>query len=409
MHKTLLGAFALLLSVMLVCISACSHRAKDADSPDVTSSDLMGETDSAEVVVEDSADDTVEFRELTVSPTEENARPISRTCTIDGVTWLPQSGSALEFVATGTHLSLEMVGDDAVWYEKNFSPRFAVLVDGEVVLDDTMNEPACTIEVFSSESSRSAVVEVMHLSEANEGVVGVRSITIESDAAVPIKPTSPKDLSIEFIGDSITCGYGVEATSVYEPFMTTTQNFMKSYAYLTARALDADYGTACYSGYGIISGWSGDGQRNESMTLPPIYDLVSQEFDQPWDFSTHDYDVVVINLGTNDFSYTWTDESRMQEFAFGYESFLEQVRERNPKSYLICTLGTMGCQELYPYVEQAVASFKEQTGDERVMCYLSDQIDYETDGAGTSGHPNAITQQKSADKLVEVIRDALNL
>ena len=176
---------------------------------------------------------------------------------------------------------------------------------------------------------------------------------------------------------------------------------------LAAKALDADCSAVCYSGFGIVSGWSGDGTRNADMLLPPLYDVVAKGYEQAWDFSAHPSDVVVINLGTNDATYTGTDEARMREFAQGYEAFLSKVRERNPDAYIVCTMGTMGGHELYPYVAQAVADFRKQTGDERAMCYLSQAIDVEADGVGTNGHPNRASQQKCADRLVEVIRQVL--
>lgn len=390
---------ALLLTLSLTALTACG-RQEDVE----TEGEITAATEEQAVVVEEPA--APEPRELTVAPTEENVRLVSRTFEEDGVTWLAQSGSAVECEVTATHAQVQIVGDDTVENEPSLRPRFAVLVDGEVILDDTLSERERTIEVLSSEEETNAVIEVMQLSETNRGIVGVKAITLTTAAENPVVPTEAKPLSIEFIGDSITCAYGVEAASAYEPFATTTENFMKSYAYLTAQALGADYSTACYSGYGIVSGWSADGSRNESMLLPPVYDLVANEHDQPWDFAAHPHDVVVINLGTNDSTYTLMNESRMWEFCQEYASFLAHVRTCNPDAYLVCTLGTMEGGELYPYLEQAVEDFKANTGDTRVTCYRSDPIDF-ADGCGTGEHPNATTQQKSADKLVEVIRTVL--
>jgi len=344
----------------------------------------------------------------TVNATSENVRLIGRTYEEDGATWLPQSGSALEFEATATSIKIQMVGDENVDNEADLRPRFAVLVDGEVVLDDTLSESPHTVEVPLDEPLDGGIVEVIHLSEANRGIVGVRSVTVESNVPSPIAPTVQKDLSIGFIGDSITCAYGVEATSNDDPYTTTTQNFMKSYAYLTAQELDADYETVCYSGYGIVSGWSGDGERNEDMLMPPIYDLVANGHKQTWDFAAHPHHVIVMNVGTNDFTYTGTDEARIQEFAQGYTEFLARVRELNPESFIICTLGTMwGCEVLYPSLEQAIGDFRENTGDTRVVCYLSEPLDKEVDGWVANGHPNEKGQREIAQLLVSVIREVL--
>ena len=50
-----------------------------------------------------------------------------------------------------------------------------------------------------------------------------------------------KPLKIEVIGDSITCGYGVDDEDENHQFTTATEDVTKAYAYKTAKALDAEY------------------------------------------------------------------------------------------------------------------------------------------------------------------------
>ena len=61
-----------------------------------------------------------------------------------------------------------------------------------------------------------------------------------------------ENIVIEFIGDSITCGYGIEAKAGGELFDTGTENFEKTYAYLSSKELNFDYSVVCYSGCGLI-------------------------------------------------------------------------------------------------------------------------------------------------------------
>ena len=77
--------------------------------------------------------------------------------------------------------------------------------------------------------------------------------------------------------------------------MTSTENFMKSYAYLTAKKLDADYSAVSYSGHGIISGYT-TGDRNTESLVPDCYTNIAKlkDYAKPWDFSSHRNDVVVI-------------------------------------------------------------------------------------------------------------------
>ena len=247
-----------------------------------------------------------DYKETTVPATEEYVKLINRNVISDGVTWLVQSGAATEFsVARAKTVSVTLKGDSSVNNDEEHRPRYAILVNDEPVLTECLSEKEKTVKVLDSDTPTDAVIKVIHLSEANNGPVGVSSITVGSDSALPIIPTSQKPLHIEFVGDSITCAYGVEGKDQYENFKTTTENFLKSYAYLTAKKLDADYSTACYSGYGVISSYSSDGSRNTSGLLGDHYDnaAANAPYNIPWDHSTTPVDVTVVNLGTNDGVY----------------------------------------------------------------------------------------------------------
>ena len=345
-----------------------------------------------------------------IPATADNVRLIGRTYEEGGVTWLPQSGSAVEFETVGTSIRIEIAGDESVRKKPGLRPRFAVVVDDEIVMDNTLDVPSCIVEAPLSDSGKRAVVQVIHLSEAKLGMVGVRSIAASDDEPAQVTPTAAKDLSIGFVGDSITCGYGVESSGKDDPFRTTTENFMKSYAYLVAKELNADYDTACYSGYGVVSGWSADGERVGSMLVPPLYDLVTEGHEYKWDFAEHPRDVVVVSLGTNDATYTKTDEARIEEFTRGYTEFIGQVREYNPDALIVCTLGAMtDCEMLYAPMEQAVRDHADQTGDTRIVSHLSNSADIAANGVGTGEHPNEEGQRKIAQELVGIIRSELQM
>ncbi len=353
---------------------------------------------------------TGEFTEQNIAATEQNVKLIGRTLSKNDITWLVQSGSAVEFTVTGKSAEITLAGDSSINNDADYRSRYAVIVDDVIVTDALMDTEELVVPLFESETSRTATVKVIHLSEANNGSIGVKSISVISDTVAPVRPTAKKELSIEFIGDSITCAYGVEGANAYEPFKTSTENFMKSYAYLTAQQLDAEYSAVSYSGYGIISGYT-SGEKNVDSLIPDYYHLVGRPADYAteWDFTKADHDVVVINLGTNDSSYLTNDfETRSPEFVDGYVDFLGTVRDCNPNSYIICTIGTMGCEDVYPLIAQAVDEFKSATGDEMIMSYQS-ATQNQADGIGSDWHPSAITQQNSAYVLADKICQALGM
>lgn len=348
------------------------------------------------------------FAEASCYASKENVKLTGRNLCKDNITWLLHSGSAAEFTVNAKSAEITINGDNSINNGKDFAPRYAVIVDDEIILNETLTEKQKTVELFSGSESRSAKVKVIHLSEANNGPVGVSEIKTVSDVSKPVMPVPEKDLRIEFIGDSITCAYGVEGTSAYENFKTSTENFMKSYAYLTAQKLDAEYSSVSYSGYGIVSGYTGDGKKNTDSLVPPCYEQYSKNCTEKWDFESAPNDVVVINLGTNDSSYAKTEDA-MAEYGEEYAEFLKKVRKCNPDAYILCTLGTMGGTELYPYIEKAVESFKSETGDKRVSCFPVPTQDSANDGIGSDWHPSAITQQKLAYVVADKICNAIGI
>lgn len=352
-----------------------------------------------------------EFTTENYSATQENVKLVGRTYSSNDITWLVQSGSAAEFTLTGKSAEITLAGDSSINNGEDYRSRYAVYVDGDLLIDSTMSTSEKKITLFSSDASRSVKVKVIHLSEAMNGAVGIRNISVLTDSVSPIKPAAKKDISIEFIGDSITCAYGVEGLSSYESFKTTTENFMKSYAYLTAEKLNADYSAVCYSGHGIISGYTSSGDRNTDSLIPDCYGLAGKlsNYAHSWDFSASTNDVVVINLGTNDSGYVNADpENRSSEFIDGYVDFLKTVREKNPQAYIVCTLGTMGCEDIYELVEDAVEEYSNATGDKRVMSYKS-ATQNPADGIGSDWHPSVLTQQNSAYVLADKICQVLGI
>lgn len=355
---------------------------------------------------------TGEFTETTVPATEDYVKYTGRNYYDGKSAWLVQSGSAVEFTVSAKSAEVTITGDHSVNNDEKYRPRYAVIIDGEIVLDEVLNEKSKTVKLFDEKNSRTADVKIIHLSEANNGAVGVSQIKTVSDSPAPVVSVPEKELSIEFIGDSITCAYGVEGKSAYENFSTTTENFMKSYAYLTAKKLNADYSAVSYSGHGIISGYSNDGEINTNSLVPAYYKNYGSlnDYAKPWDFTKKPNDVVVINLGTNDYSYVSKDfDNRSQEYVDGYVEFLETVRECNPDAYIICTMGIMGGAEMYPLIEQAISDFTAKTGDKKIMSYESPIQNFNDDGIGSDWHPSEITQQKNAYILADKICNALGI
>ncbi len=342
----------------------------------------------------------------------ETVKSLGRTHEHEGTLWLTLSGSGAEFSFVGQKAEIVLKGDSIAEGTENLA-RIGIYVDGERVIEDQMDRPSKSYTVWESEQEQQVSIRIVKLSEAAMSTVGIEEIRVE--AREGIEPTPARSRKIEFIGDSITCGYGVDDPSGQQPFSTATEDATSAYAYLTAQALDADYSLVSYSGYGIISGYTDNGEKLLTHILPDYYEKLAKSegrlngtlnpLDIDWDFNRFVPDLIVINLGTNDDSYAQDHADRQEEFAERYVDFLHTVRRRNPEAPILCTLGIMG-DRLYPFVEQAVARYVSETGDTQVSAMRFD-VQQAEDGYGSDGHPSAATHAQAAGKLAAHIRTLL--
>ncbi|MFT3952694.1 MAG: GDSL-type esterase/lipase family protein [Oscillospiraceae bacterium] len=350
-----------------------------------------------------------------IALTSENVKLVGRTWLAgDGTLWTALSGTGIAFDYTGKKLDLTLTGDSSATAgnDTNYA-RVAVYVDGARVADELMNQPEKQISAFTADAAKTVHVEVVKLSETAMSTVGIKPITIAGGES--IVPQAAKAHKIEIIGDSITCGYGVDDEVKEHHFSTATEDFTKSYAYKTAQALDADYSAFSISGYGIISGYTGNGTKVEAQTIPQYYNALGFSYNQfagtnapqalTWDFTAFQPEAIVINLGTNDATYTGSDLDKRDEYCAAYIEFLKQVREKNPNAKIFCTLGIMG-NSLFTSIEEAVLKYTEATGDENIATVQFQAQDGSL-GYAADWHPTEATHEKAAEFLTEQIKTAM--
>ncbi|MBQ8781423.1 MAG: GDSL family lipase [Oscillospiraceae bacterium] len=347
-------------------------------------------------------------------PNSENVKTLGRTHALEDSLWLAFSGSGAEFTFNGTKASVTIAGDvnAANANNEDNQVRIGIYVNGERVIDDMINAAEETYTVFESETAQDVTVKIVKLSETAMSTCGIKDITVESEEG--IKPAPAKEHFIEFIGDSITCGYGVDDEVKENHFSTKTEDVTKAYAYQTAEALNADYSMVSISGYGIISGYTDNNIPKPQQTIPQYYTKHGFSYgaygskiaaSTKWDFTGYTPDLIVVNLGTNDDSYTQNDTEKQEEYCTAYVEFLKTIRENNPDAKILCTLGIMG-DRLFPYVEKAVHDYTEQTGDTNIDSMKFD-VQSPDDGYAADWHPTVATHTKASAKLVEKIKELM--
>ena len=341
-------------------------------------------------------------------------RVFGRTVTDGGMLWLLSSLSGIGFRITGARrLEIVLESDDTTAdpVRMHLTPRFAVLVDGDIVTDRCMKEREETVTVFDSGKPWGAEIRFRKLSECTQSILAIREIRTDGK----IVPLEEKGTKIEFIGDSITCGYGVEGKNELESFTTATENAGKSYAGLVTDWLGLDSMLTCFSGHGIVSGYTDDPEkRNISELAPPYYEAAGRNSfalpsgrrpeEIPWDFSSWQPEKVLINLGTNDLSWCTDREPRKDMFRKQYKEFLKTVRKNNPGAMILCVLGIMGTG-LNETMVQAVNEYRMENGDTRIHSMTLQEQDAARYGYGSDYHPNEKVQQRLAEKIEAFIQN----
>ena len=334
----------------------------------------------------------------------DNIKPLGRTYYENGVRYFSHSGSGVEFICSGEYAEITLVNDSEGNYLKGHEPRFAIYKDETLIIDSILTQAEETYYVALDGYDEDCVIKIIKLSEAQYSSIGVGNIAVFSKEK--IKPTDEKDIKIEFIGDSITCGFGIDEPDANGYFSTATENFTKTYAYLTAQSLNADYSAVCFSGYGVYSGYTSNGRINSEDIVPNYYDKSCFLYggrDIEWDFSEYQCDVVVINLGTNDASYCANSYSGRQEFTRRYAEFISQVRQHNPNAHILCVLGDMN-NSLYSCIEQAVSNYIDSSFDYNVSAMTLSFKMGENDIV-INGHPGYMSNISAANELIAKIRE----
>ena len=365
------------------------------------------DTDPDNSVTEESQDmDT----EKNFTANEETVKLLGRTYFDGARLCCALSGTGAEFTFTGTKCTVTIDGDSNSGNPtaKDNQARVGIYVNGERVIDDMVDKSREVYDVFESDTPEEVTVSVVKLSESAMSTIAISGITV---TGTDIKPTPNKDLFIEFIGDSITCGYGVDDPVAEHNFVTATEDVTKAYAYKTAKALDADYSMVSFSGYGIISGYTTNDKKAPGQTVPKYYTKLGFSYakngsfapaDVDWDFSRRHPDLIVVNLGTNDDSYTKSKADRSEEYQAAYVEFLKTIREKNPDARILCTLGIM-TDTLFSYVQNAVDTYTAETGDTNISAMKFD-VQKSEDGYSADWHPSVATHDKAAEKLTAEIK-----
>jgi lysophospholipase L1-like esterase len=318
------------------------------------------------------------------------------------LTW-PASGITFTFTGTSASVPITSItGANAI----------IVSVDGVVKTIDNVTGSSITTGTLSQGLH---TVEIRKKSEASFGSIVIGNPTT-SGTFSPV--TQPKK-RIEIIGDSISVGYGLDGT--YPCTNTASlENAPQTYGALTAKNLSADYSIVAWSGKGIIRNYVTATGDDGQPTVPELWTRYgANDADNTYDFKTP-VDIVVVNLGTNDFGFMSYDANGvafqarplldMTDYTKALVKFGKAIQGKYPSAELFITSSPL-IGDGYP-PEDPMQKTKQQGAIKAAVAQIGAKAhfvdfpsqDSSNNNIGCDYHPSALTQQRDAVILTSAIR-----
>lgn len=298
----------------------------------------------------------------------------------------------------------------AVYFESRFtgdtvtlkfddpSNNLNIVVDGRIVA--IVKKPGKTEHRLDHLGAGEHTVRLEKRSETQYATGRFEGFFVPEKAAALPAPAYARQ--IEFIGDSLTVGYG--NTSPYndctpeEVFETT--DTQQGFGPLIAKHFKAAYRVNAFSGLGMVRNYGGFEHPKYRMPMlypRAIYDEIQADL-SPWTPQ-----IIITGIGGNDFSTPvktgepWKSQAELKaDYVKTYAAFVKNLRAKNPRAFLIVAVAdgrgdyTDGTREVYEAIKAS--------GDTRIG-YATIP---ETKG-GSCYHPNTRDDAAIAKMYIDYI------
>jgi hypothetical protein len=300
----------------------------------------------------------------------------------------PGSGFVFSFRGTEARIKFGDFSSDRHFY-------FQISIDGK-----KENHCICAsdqIIVLRGLSSKVHTVRVLKITECLQQV-HVKEIAICGDEAKFMEAPTIPPIKFEFIGDSLTAGFGNMSEPDAGIYRASEQDITYSYSYLTAAKFKAEGRYICLSGKGIFNNWDGSKENR----IPDFYDKTFIGEESFHNFNSWQPHIVFINAGTNDI----TAQTNPADFKDAYVSFVKNVRRLNPNAFIFCIHGvsTNAFENVFSEIEEILKNDVD----------FSSQIEFlklttvPSEFYGALGHPNSTAHARVARELLKPVKRVLH-
>lgn len=307
-----------------------------------------------------------------------------------------------KFWSSGAYVQIKFSGTEfeAIINDEN---RYGMVLNYlEVQID---NQPAYRIKLkgktnklilASNLAKGTHTITICKNTEAENGYIELVGFNCEK-----ILPPDPlPSRKMEFIGDSITCGFGADESEIScgdkNGQWYDQHNAWFAYGPATARSLNAQWHLSSVSGIGLMHSCC-----DKKILMPQVYDKINMASDSlRWDFTKYQPDVVTICLGQNDGVQDST------KFCATYVNFAKTLRGYYPKAKLIMLSSPMADAKLKAVLVKYITAVKTElnkAGDQNIGTYFFSKQSIK----GCGSHPSLAEQKEIASELTAYVKQEM--
>ncbi|MBR5473762.1 MAG: hypothetical protein IKU82_07225 [Clostridia bacterium] len=330
----------LIATTFLLCLCACNNSTDEYSSAEVeiiyedvetvydnenaVNSIEQSSSQKGEVISSDTSNQNNSF---TTNETTENTFQLNDTATLqkiklngrcektqEGIS-LNMAASAIEFNTNSSSVMVEVDTSSTIYY--------TVMVDGEITMQHEPIESQGKNYVIIARGLGSGSHNIKFIRDGESRAnleFTVASIQLDDGATLLARDGDKK--VIEFLGDSLTSGFGnLALNSTYEPSNLKYMSSTKAYPFLIANKLGFDYRIVSMSSIAL-------GKREEYPTFSEFYSLENYHNDKTKKYASsnpQDVDIVVVNLGTNDVGSKLYDAKNYQSVSEYEQLFTDLI------------------------------------------------------------------------------------
>jgi len=317
-----------------------------------------------------------------------------------GAVFLIGSAASVEFLAQGKNIDLILNGKGgnhnyiSIVVNGTYYKRYKI-INGE---EDTI----ITLDLPENEN----FIGIYKATEAASGEIIFEGIRAEK--LLPFR--AEKKSTIEFIGNSITCGALSDDSLVPcgQGEYHDQHNAYLAYGPRTARALNTNFVLSAVSGIGIYRNWNDEHLREPVM--PEVYENLYLNLDPKKKYVTEPApDVLTICLGTNDLSDGDGINPRLsfdaEKFTKNYIQFVEMLFKHYPHTKIALLNSPMVSAEKSAALSACLKKVKEHFEKEHVIQIFTFTLLQPT---GCNYHPGIEDHKAMSEELIPFLKEFLH-